>query len=199
MALLDSEVWRIRYELGYPVLTVDAQPYVGYVSLFDQIIQPYLSAGASTTSTTAVVAASSPTPVTLTLASATGFAVGARVVVDVDSRQEVATAQNLSGTSLTLLLSLAHTGTYPVTVEAGESIVRELLRRITDVKVEMGATFGEGSLKKVDEVEFYQASGNVFGQLGDQLMYWREELAAALGVESLWGRKAAGAQRFAVY
>ncbi len=201
MALLDSEIQRIKYELGYNVLTSSASPYVDYVSYFDQIVQPYTSSGAATTSTTTVTAASSPTPVTLTLASGTGFATGARVVIDEDDRQEVVTAQLVSSNSLTVLLQLAHTGTYRCTVEGGESIVREILKRIRDVKNELGSTFGSGSLKKVDEIEWYQSGGTstAFGNLGDQLTFWRNELSSALGIASMWAYRQSGAQRCSVY
>ncbi len=197
MALTDSEVWRIRYELGYHIITVDAEPYISYVSLFEQVIQPYVTGGASTTSTTAVTAASPAAPASLTLVSATGFATGNRVSVDVDSRQETATLQDLSGTTATMLLSKAHSGTYPVTVEGGESIIREILSRIADVKSRMATTFGYGALKKVDEIEFYNSGGSYFGALGDQLTYWRDELASALGVASMWSHKRAAAQQLA--
>lgn len=199
MALLDSEVARIKAELGYNVLDIGAEPYIGVAAIFSQVIQPYLSGGAVTTSSTAVTAASSPTPVVLTLASATGFAAGARVVIDVDDRQEVATIQSLSGAFATVQLSKAHSGTYPVTVDGGESIVRELLGLIRGVKAEMAQTFGTGSIKKVDEVEFYSTGGTAFGALGVQLSAWREELAAVLGIQSMWARKRQGAQRLAVY
>src|SRR4051812_9346081 len=99
MGLSNAEVRRIKYELGYDLLSVSAEPYISYVSLFDQIIQPYLTEGASTRSSTAVTAADEPTPVTLVLVSATGFSAGERVVIDVDSRQESVTIQALSGTS----------------------------------------------------------------------------------------------------
>src|SRR5690606_31180475 len=135
----------------------------------------------TTTSATPVTAASTPTPATLTLAEATGFAEGARVVIDVDGRQEIATVQTLSGTSLTVSLANAHSGTYPVTVEGGESIVRELLLRIKTTSDEMSGVLGEGALKKVDEVEFYQSGvKSTFANLGDQLRYWRNELASCL-------------------
>lgn len=200
MALTASEVQRVRVELGYHALTVDAEPYISYVSVFDQIITPYLSAGASTTSATAVAAADEPTPRALTLTSATGFAAFARAVVDVDSRQEIATVQSISGSTITLLLSKVHSGTYPVVIEGGESIIREILARIAEVKTKMAKDYGAGTLKKVDEVEWFQA-GEItsFGSFGAQLRYWRDELAAALGIESLWNQKTAGAQRMSAY
>lgn len=198
MALLTSELERIKYELGYNLIGI-AQPYIETVAIFEGVIQPYLSAGAATTSATAVTAATTPTPVTLTLTSGTGFSSGDRVVIDVDDRQEVVTARLVSGASLTVDLSLTHSGTYPVTVEGGESIVRELLRNIRSTKTEMGLTFGEGALKKVDEIEWYQGGNTMFGNIGAQLSYWREELASALGIQSLWSSRRAGAQRLSVY
>jgi hypothetical protein len=198
VALLDSEVARCKAELGYPLLS-QANPYIGITLLFEQVVQPYIVAGAKTTSSTAVVAADEPTPSTLTLADITGVHAGDRVSVDVDDRQESATVQSLTGSTIVVLLKGAHTGTYPVTVEGGEQIVREILARIRATKTEMGGTFGEGALKKVDEVEFYQTGGSLFSTLGSQLMFWRDELAAALGIQSLWARRRAGATRMSVY
>lgn len=200
MALTDSEVQRIRYELGFNVLSVSAEPYIGVTALFEQVIQPYLTTGASTTSSTAVSAATTPTPVTLTLAIGTGFETGCRVVVDVDSRQEIATAQLVSGTSLTVLLSKTHSGTYPVTVEGGESIVREILGKIRNVADRIEGAAIKAGIKKVDEIEFFpEAMGGVFANLQAQRSYWRDELAGALGVVNLWNRKRSQGQRTAMY
>jgi len=202
MALLQSELLRLKAELGFNVLSVGAEPYISIVALFDQVIGPYMTAGATTTSSTTVTAQDSPAPVTLTLASGAGFSEWNRVVVDVDGRQEIATARLVSGATVTLDLKRAHTGTYPVTVEGGESIVREYLARIAEVKSQMAGTFGEGQLKKVDEIEFYQSGGGastLFVNLGQQLSWWRDELASILGIRSGWQQKRAGGQRLAVY
>jgi len=200
MALLQSELIRLKAELGFNVLAVGAEPYISIVALFDQVIAPYMTAGAATTSSTSVSAQESLTPVTLTLADSTGFSEWCRVVVDVDARQEIATARAITGATVTLDLRRAHTGTYPVTVEGGESIVREYLARIREVKAEMAGTFGEGQLKQVDEISFYQSGVNtLFGNLGGQLAWWRDELASILGIRSGWQQKRAGGQRIAVY
>lgn len=194
MALSTSELQRIKAELGWNVLSTGAEPFIGVAMVFEQVIAVYMTAGAATTSATAVTAASTPTPVALTLASATGFADGARVWIDVDDRQESATVQHLAGSAMTVLLSKVHSGTYPVYVDGGEGIVRELLGRIKAVKDELGGTFGEGSLKKVDEVEFYQTGMTQFGSTGKALMFWRDELASVLGDVSLnrWRRRSGG-------
>lgn len=200
MSLSDSEISRLKFELGYHVLTTGAGPYIGWVNLFDQIVAPNLPAGAATTSATAVTAASTPTLVTIVLTLATGFAAGARVWIGVDDNLESATAQSLSGTSLALSLSKAHTGTYPVYVDGGEGMVRELLDRIRATKMQLAATYGEGQLKKVDELEWYQTgSKTLFGLLGDQLMFWRDELASLLGVHNAWRSKMSAGSSIAVY
>jgi hypothetical protein len=200
MALLDSEIYRLKAELGFNVLTVGAEPYIGITSLFDQIIQPYMSAGASTTCSTSVAAADTATLRTLVLASGTGFASGVRVVIDVDDFQEVVTARSVSGTSLTAFLTKEHTGTYPVTVEGGESLVREALNRIRDTKVAMSQSFGVGALKKLDDLEWYNVEGkSEFGILGDNLAFWRDQLAALLGIESMWARRRSAGATLSVY
>ena len=187
MALLDSEIKRIKAELGYPVENNLAEPYISIVAVFEQVVQEFTDGGAVTSSSTAVVAAATPTPVTIVLAGATGFTLMDRVVIDVDSRQETATLQNITGTSATLLLKKAHTGTYPVTVEGGESIVRELMQRIAAVKEELLQNYGAGALKAVDEISFYGTGDSTnFSILSDNLRYWRNELAGILGVDNMW-------------
>ncbi len=185
-----SEVQRLRYELGYNVLQVGAEPYIGVTQMFEQVVQQYTTAGATTTSTTAVVASESPAPATLTLASATGFAAGDRVVVDVDELAEVATIRALSGSTIVVLLHFAHTGTYPISVEGGEGIIRELL-------AELRRWMGNGGyirtlaqtngLKKVDEIEF---DGNMTlsrrRELDAMRMSLRDELASVIGCPNMW-------------
>jgi len=196
--LTDSEVLRIRYELGFNLLNADAAYWIGVTQAFEQIIQPFLESGASTTSSTAVVASTTPAVVTITLASAAGFSAFDRAVVDVDSFQEISTIRAVSGSTITLVLSKAHTGTYPVLVEGGESIVREILNRIREVKTQLSTVFGTGALKKVDEIEWYQSGASTqFGMLGDQLTHWRNELASALGIPNMWASR--GGARLAVY
>lgn len=206
MALLDAEVQRIRYELGYNVLSIGAEPYVGVSQLFEQVISQYLTAGESTTSATAVTSATSPTPVTLTLASVTGVEAGTPLVIDVDARQERAVVQSVSGSTVVVSLSKTHSGTYPVTVEGGEAIVRAILRKLqelgglgsTGLIDRAGASSG---IKKVDEIEFFSGSEGASGSRIEQMKalreYWRDELASALGVERLNGSH--GGSSVAVY
>ena len=198
MALLTSEMTELRVAIGYNALGVNAEPYVEYHAIFDRVVATYLSAGATTTSATAVTTSTTgaTVPVTIVLTSATGFTSGDRVVVDVDARQEEATTQSLSGTSLTVQLKLAHSGTYPVTVDGGETIIRRLLRRIRAVQDQLGSSAslqsaGSGGLAQVDEIRWHPSgadgwSSTTFGALSKELMRLRDELASALGVQNLF-------------
>lgn len=202
MALLDSEIARIKFELGFNLLSIGAEPMIGIARVFEQVIQPYMTAGASTTSSTAVAVATTPTLATLTLAAATGFAAGATVIVDVGSRQESAVCQSLTGSTISLLLLNAHSGTYPVTVEGGEAIVRAILQKLQRISGLGTASGGDldttalsAGIKKVDEIEFLGAAdGAGFKNMVEVQAYWRAQLASALGIGSLWEqRKGAGA------
>lgn len=201
MALLPGEIARLKAEMGFNVLSLGAEPFIGISQLWEIVIVPNLTAGTVTTSSTSVSASVPASLVSLALASITGFVAGARIVIDLDAQQETVTVESVSGSAVSALLAKAHSGTYPVTVEGPESIIREYLARIRDVKDRMARVFGTGALKQVDEVQFYQLVNGqtLFGALGDQLMYWRDELASALGIQSLWQRKRSGAQRLSVY
>jgi hypothetical protein len=213
MALTDSEIQRIRFELGYPNLSNSAEPYIGITAFFDQILQPYLQAGASTTSATPVTAATTPTPQTLALASAAGIVAGNVVVVDVDARQERATVAAVSGNNITVQLSLAHTGTYPVTVEGAESIIRDILHELRLITNGMNGQAGTLSsirsrvgLKKVDDVEFFGGGQTLASQGRDPLTallelreYWRNELANAIGIPRLNDPRNSGGSSVSVY
>ena len=203
MALTTSEVQRIKAELKYHLLTVSAEPMIGYYATFEQVIQPYLQAGASTTVTltTAIAAATTPTPQTLPLASATGFSAFDRVVIDVDDRQEVATIQLLDGTDMTVLLSKAHSGTFPVMVEGGEAFIRQILHRLDSIAVELGeGATGAAGVKRVDEITFHDSrGGSRLASLEDVQAHWRDKLAAALGVENLWNQHQASGASVALW
>lgn len=208
MALLASEVQRLRYELGFNVLSVGAEPYIGVSQLFEQVIAPYLTSGAVTTSNTPVTAASAPTPVTLTLASITGVASGAVVIVDVDSLQERATIRNLSGSTIDVLLQKAHSGTYPVTVEGGESIIRAILTKLQviaglgDQDSALDEVLAVAGVKKVDEIEFFGGGSSAESPMQAVFRlreYWRDELASAIGIDRLNGGDSGAGSNLSVY
>jgi hypothetical protein len=193
MAFTTQELYRLRRETGYHLLTVASLPYIGYTPVFESVINECIDAEVSTTASLSVAAVTSPVPVSVTLASATGFAAGDRVVVDVDSRAEVVTIQALAATVATLQLQKAHSGTVPVVLEGPISIAKDILRKIDAVREKMATVYGEGSIKKVDEVEFYGVgSRGMFGALGSQLMHWRDELASVLGLPNGWASRGGG-------
>lgn len=216
MAILPSELDLIRFELGFNTLTTGAEPYIGIAAVFSQVIQPYLRSGLITTSTTSVTAASTPTLVTLTLAAVTGvntqgtavsIVAGDRFVIDVDASQESATVHSVSGLTVSVALSLAHSGTYSVTVESGEAILRGILRQCRAVTMKLESASGSAGIKKVDEIEFFASTtggSTVFADLIAQQQYWRDQLRRVLfgvGEEGglLSGSSGAGTHLLSVY
>lgn len=179
MAFTDSEIARMRFELGYNVMDVGAEPYLGITSVFDQVIRENSLSDYATTSSTAVTGNSDPSPSTITISNATGFATGQRVVVDVDTRRETVTIQNLSGTSLTALFTKTHSGTYPVAIESGETIAREILNKLSSFDSERLDRLKASGVKKVDEIEFFGGALAEFDAARNAL---RNDLASALGV-----------------
>lgn len=285
MTLLSSEISEIKYELGFHLIGVQGEPYVSYIAIFEQVIQPYLNSGPSTTSSTVVISPGSgpsqvqltltsvagitpgavlvvdvdslsetatvqsvtgsvvtlllgkphqgtypvtiqstgvmtssstivaaisqpPVPIPVTVADATAFTAGSRVVVDVFSRQEVAPILSVVGNVLTLLLTKGHAGTYPISQESGETLVRGILGKLRNianvldgggpdggVDAMSSATAGLG-IKKVDEIEFFGSAsgaggatlaGNTIQQQLAMREYWRDELAGILGLDRLNG------------
>lgn len=202
MALLPSEVARLKFELGFGLLTNNAAAYARTTALFEQGLLPYLSGGAVTSSSTAVVAASAPTPAALTLASATGFAAGDRVIVDVDARQEAATIQSIAGSAITVLLSLAHAGTYPVTVEGPESMLRGVLGKLREMGESIAGSSTSAGLRSVGRgaVEWYgDGSSTVLRSLQSLQMHHRDELASMLGIANMWRERQSSGRAVSLY
>lgn len=209
MALLPSELARCKFELGYNALSLSALPYAidGITQMFEQIVAPYLQVGALAFSSTVVVAASAATPVTLTLSSGTGFTVGSVVIVDQGDAQESSYVQVIAGTALTVPLLNAHSGTYPVTVEGGESIVRDILRECRALggpggSISLSASSAGIKIADKGDVEFFPNSSNGGGELATLLelqRYWRNELATVLGVENLRESRAGAGQTLVSY
>jgi len=191
MALSDSEIQRIRSELGYNVLSIGAEPYIQYTAIFEQVIQQYINTEAATTSSTTVTASTAPAVVTLTVGSTTGFTAGDTVIVDVDSLRERATIRHVaSATTFTVLLKNAHSGTYPVQLESGETIARDIIEKLDGVAAQIQSAATTAGIKKVDEIEFFGKAGYGSESQLDSLTkmrdYWRNQLSAALGVVSMW-------------
>lgn len=183
MPLTTGELDRIRAELGYNVLNVGAEPFIGVHAVFSQVIQPYLREGADTTSSTTVAASAAGSLVSLSVASATGISLHERIAVDVDSSFEMGTVRAISGTTIGVILSKTHAGTYPVTVDGGLQQVRECLSAIYAAKLKIAGLNGTGALKVVDEVQFYDSRQKSRLKLfQEQVEFWRDELASRLGI-----------------
>lgn len=185
MSLLNSELDRIRAELGYNLLNVGAEPYIGVQAIFSQVIQPYMREGAGTSSSSAVTESADGKAklATLTLASATGVALLDKIAVDVDDLLEMATVRSISSTTITCYLKKGHAGTYPIAVDGGLVIIRECLAALWVIEQRMADTRGHGSLKAVDEVEFYPTGQkSQFDNLLAQAEHWRDRLAKHLGI-----------------
>ncbi|MEE8425893.1 MAG: hypothetical protein V3S15_01320 [Woeseiaceae bacterium] len=205
MPFTDAEIKRIKFELGQNLLEVGSEIYVGGGhQIIEAVIQQHIAAEVSTTSAAQVLDASPIVPSTVLVADATGFTAGDRIYVDVDSRREIVTIQALSGTMLTAMFSNAHGSTagavWPISLEGPIPIVRDLLAKIAAAKTELASTFGEGALKRVDEVTFYNTDSNsLFGSIGETVRHWRNELAVALGIPNLWERSTSAGSRSAMY
>lgn len=195
MAFTTAELWAIKAEVGWSLLQTGATAYVGVSQLLDLVVNTNIDDEVSTTCTlgTAIAAASSPTPQTLPLADASSFSAGAEVYIDIDDRMERVRIQSLSGSDIVVLLSKAHSGTFPVSLFGPIPLVRELLHKIRGLKERMGSTYGEGVLKKVDELEWFAPGGNTsstsFSLMADQLSFWRSELCAALALPNMWDKR----------
>lgn len=186
-ALTTSELLRIKVELGYNAESFGAEPYIGVAALFETVVAKYLLGGPETTAVTEVEAGALAAPVSIVLDDPTGIAVHDRVAIDVDDSEELATVRSVSGNAIWLLLSKAHSGSYPVAVESGVTMARRLLRRCESVgrKIESGR--GTGALAQVDDVKFFDTKGSK-SQLelwADELELHRDELARVLGVERI--------------
>ena len=205
MALLQSELERIKIELGWNGLAFAAEPYVGIAAVFESVVRPYLLSGLITTSATVVTAANALAPVALTLAATSGtntqgtavtVSPGDTLVIDVDDRQETAKVQSLSGAVATVHIRLAHSGTYPVTVEGAEAYVRECLRNCRDAAARIANSAKRAGVRKVDEIEFFEGKGTggstVFKELVEQRDYWRGELYRTLFGQGNRGLSATG-------
>jgi hypothetical protein len=204
--LNDSEIARLKFELGFNALTLGAEPYIGVTSFFTQVFLPNLQGGALTSSTSVVAAqpvGSGPAPVTLTLASPTGFNLLDRAIVDVDDAQEEATVQSVTGSTIVVRLVKAHgtDGAYPVTVEGGEAMIRYYLARCRKISQRIDAFGARAGIKKADEVEFFGGEQRLSGfrTLGDMQQHFRRELCVLVfGVGNIGSFGGAGG-RIGVY
>lgn len=198
--LTDDELARIKAELLDNVLSLGAEPYIGIRAIYDVIRDNVVSSSVSPTTSSTAVSAAGPT--TITLASATGYAAGQRIVLDVDGSREVVTLRSLSGTVASVICRKTHSGTYPVEVESAITIVRGLLSELEAVRDQIADARASAGLRRVDEVEWMDAaSGRTqLDEMHRARELLRRDLAYALGLRGIYeASKQSGAGRFEVY
>lgn len=191
--LTDAEMDRIKYECLDNVLGFGAVPYISIKNVYG-IIRDNVT-GSSTPPTSSSTAVTAAGPVTLTLASVTGLAVGTRVVLDVDQAREVVTVRNVTGLTISVICAKLHSGTYPVEIESALTIVRGILTDLTQLEIATRNAFSKAGIKQVDEIVFFGDgdSKTVADSVADQRTNMRFELARACGIE--WIVRAALARR----
>ena len=147
--LTADEMWRVKAELFDNVLGFGAEPYIGVRAIYDVIQQNVTSSSVPpTTSATAVTTAG---PNVLTLASVNGLVASSRVVLDVDNAREVVTVRAVSGSTISVVCTKTHSGTYPVEVESALTIVRGILADLEALDQQERITIPNGGVKRVDE------------------------------------------------
>ena len=197
MALSDAELYRLRAELGDNVLEVAASPYLGIRSVWTVIQDNLAAPSIQTTTATAVTAAGAAS---LVLTSATGFAAGQRVVLDVDEAREVVTVRAISVATISVLCRKTHAGTYPVTVETAETIVRGLLSDLEIARQRLDEGAVSAGLKRVDEVEWAGDRGTAAILAHSKYQRaLRLELARACGVAQFYLASSGASSSFEVY
>jgi len=192
--LATAEMSRIRAELFDNVLAGGALPYVAVGTIYDVIASNVESSATDPTSSSTAVNDAGPT--VLTLASVTGLSVGTRVVLDVDDAREVVTVRAIVGSTISVVCTKTHAGTYPVEIESPLTIVRGLLADLETVDQQQRTGVANLGVKKVDgEIEFFAASeGSTLTSSETYRNRLRSRLAAATGLTRLFAEAAARAQ-----
>ena len=213
MGLQSYELDLVRMQLGYAVEHLGAEPYIGYLALFDKVVQPYLFDN-TTTSSTAVVAAGTlavtvtANPVAPNNAALLTFNMGTSCVVDVGPNQEIATIQVLSGLTWTITFASVHPAGFTIWPNGAEWAVRGILTRIATIESAMNTISPRlAGLAQVDEIKAYASSKgsgkgatkDPFDSLVVQRAQARNDLAGALGVPNLWEMKRGGSSRVEPY
>ena len=184
--LTDDDMADVRRVLGDNLLSTGASPYFGIMKLWDVIRDNVSSSStAAATSSSTTVSASGPT--TLTLASVTGLAVGQRLMVDSDQQREVCTIRAISGSTVSVVCTRTHSGTYPVEIVSPLAIVRGLIADDWALEQRVRDAWGSAGLKQVDEVAWFSAQegGSVDAALSRAKVAHGWRLAQACGVAGI--------------
>jgi len=198
-----QEMWRIKAELFDNVLDFGAVPWLSVRAIYD-VIQANVS-GSSVAPTTSSTAVTTPGATVLTLASVTGLAAASRVVLDVDTSREVVTVRAVSGLTVSVVCAKLHSGTFPVEVESGLTIVRGILADLEAIDQQQRLAIPQAGVRRVDEIEFFGKSdgGSARAQLEAHRNQLRARLASATGLtgilRELAARASGGMSAFEAY
>ncbi|HEY3498038.1 MAG TPA: hypothetical protein VGK73_25240 [Polyangiaceae bacterium] len=157
----EAEVESLRFHLGYgQVQGVGANAYTpdGFYEIFHQVVAPNLTGDTETTGTTTISAGSA----TVTVASMTGIAVHARLVVDVGDAAEIVAVRATGASSFTAVFANDHAQPYPVAVMGGQARLRLLLHRadaLWQAKQSSDISDTAGIEEIVGDVKFFE--GNI--------------------------------------
>lgn len=152
-----AEVENLRYHLGYGNVGIGGYPYTpdGYFELFTNVIAQYLTDGAVTTASVAVAIGT----VTVTPASMTDIATYVRLVIDVPPDEETVMVRAATGTTFSATFTKAHAAPFNIAAESGVTRLRALLAAadLALANAFSDDTATTSGVKKVDEIEFFQA------------------------------------------
>lgn len=188
MATLSTdEMARIRAELFDNLLDTGAMPYISVLTVYQVIQANVLSSDTAATSCSDTVSAAGPT--TLTLASVSGLAVGTKVQIDMDGQRETVSVRHISGSTISVICSLTHSGTYPVEIESPLTLVRGILWDLSNMdQVLIRRARSTAGIKSVDqEVEFFGPSdgGGRLVEMSREQMRLRGQLASYCGLTGI--------------
>jgi len=166
--LTTAEVESLRFHLGYGQIGIGGYPYTpdGFYELFHGVIEPNLTSGEETSSTTAIVAGAA----TVTPLAMTGIAVHTQLVIDVGDLAEIVVVKSVTGSTFTAVFAFAHPATgYPIAVLSGVSRLRMLLWLADKAwgliqsgsSTSSSSTLLGGGLKSVDEISWYPSGSTM--------------------------------------
>jgi hypothetical protein len=167
--LSSEQIDSLKVHLNYGAISVDAEPYVSFVSLFSQVIAPNLTSSTPTQCAFAIGAGHS----VVTPDSMTDIVTGARLVIDVADDAETISVRSTTPTTFAAKFAKAHPSNTKVALLSGKERLLMLLHRADQALEAMqdqsvGATAGLQSVDKSDVV--WQPR---FQVLADRIRHYR--------------------------
>lgn len=184
--LSDGELQRLRYELGFNVVGIGAEPYIDHAQI-PSTIQSYLFSDVQAVAYSAT-AVTTPGSVDLHLDCVTGISQGTPVVIDCDDSFERVTVKKVNALEslITVNCKRLHGTPFPVEIESGLSMVRVKLWTLASLEGRILDAADAAGLKSVDEVVFQDAKAtSVLATLLRQQQVHRRELASLVNLNDV--------------